>query len=305
MNPEHRLDDVTKAKLLLVALSFAWGLNWPSIRIGLEELTPWTFRLIGFTVSSLSLIAIVKLQGRSLAVPRGIAWLHIAVSSTLNVVAFGLFGTFAQLATATSRVVIVAYSFPVWASLLAWLILGEKLRTASTIGLVLCVAGLGILVYPVLSSPSASIGLLLALGSALVWAAGTIYLKIFRIPGELIVVTTWQVIFAAFALAICVLVFQGVPTFAPLAPATMMSILYNGLIGTGLAYLMWYKIIAHLPTATASLGVLAVPVVGVAASAIMLGERPTLPDIIGFALIFAAAACVILQPRDRKAAATP
>ena len=67
---------------------------------------------------------------------------------------------------------------------------------------------------------------------------------------------------------------------------------------------MWYKIIAHLPTATASLGVLAVPVVGVAASAIMLGERPTLPDIIGFALIFAAAACVILQPRDRKAAAT-
>ena len=126
MNPEHRLDDVTKAKLLLVALSFAWGLNWPSIRIGLEELTPWTFRLIGFTVSSLSLIAIVKLQGRSLAVPRGIAWLHIAVSSTLNVVAFGLFGTFAQLATTTSRVVIVAYSFPVWASLLAWLILGES-----------------------------------------------------------------------------------------------------------------------------------------------------------------------------------
>ena len=169
----------------------------------------------------------------------------------------------------------------------------------------LCIAGLGVLVYPVLSSPTASIGMLLALGSALVWAAGTIYLKIFRIPGDLIVVTTWQVIFAAFALAICVLLFQGVPTFAPLEPATMMSILYNGLIGTGLAYLMWYKVIAHLPTATASLGVLAVPVVGVTASAIMLGERPTLPDIIGFALIFAAAACVIVQPRDRKAAATP
>jgi drug/metabolite transporter (DMT)-like permease len=227
------------------------------------------------------------------------------VSSTLNVVAFSLLGAFAQLSTTTSRVVIVAYSFPVWASLLAWLILGEKLRTASTIGLVLCVAGLAILVYPVLSSPSASIGLLLALGSALGWAAGTIYLKIFRIPGDLIVVTTWQVIFAAFAAAICVLLFEGVPKFAPLAPSTILAILYNGLVGTGLAYLMWYKIITHLPTATASLGVLAVPVVGVAASAIMLGERPTLPDIIGFALIFAAAACVILQPRDRKAAATP
>jgi len=39
-----------------------------------------------------------------------------------------------------------------------------------------------------------------------------------------------------------------------------------------------------------------VPVIGVTASAVMLDERPTLPDIVGFALIFAAAACVLLQP---------
>jgi drug/metabolite transporter (DMT)-like permease len=37
-------------------------------------------------------------------------------------------------------------------------------------------------------------------------------------------------------------------------------------------------------------------VIGVTASTILLGERPTVPDIVGFVLIFAAAACVLLQP---------
>ena len=71
------------------------------------------------------------------------------------------------------------------------------------------------------------------------------------------------------------------------------------MVGTGLAYVMWFKIAAHLPAATASIGTLAVPVIGVISSAIMLGERPTVADWIGFTLIFAAAACVIFGPRGR------
>ena len=51
-----------------------------------------------------------------------------------------------------------------------------------------------------------------------------------------------------------------------------------------------------MPTITASLGSLLVPVVGIIAATVILGERPTVTDVIGFALIFAAAACVLLQP---------
>ena len=66
-----------------------------------------------------------------------------------------------------------------------------------------------------------------------------------------------------------------------------------------------FAIIERLPTATASLGSLATPVVGVAGSMLMLGERPTIADLVGFALIFAAAACVLLQPSGRAAAPAP
>jgi drug/metabolite transporter (DMT)-like permease len=75
--------------------------------------------------------------------------------------------------------------------------------------------------------------------------------------------------------------------------------LFIGLFGVGLAHFLWWAIVGKLPTITASIGSLLVPVVGVIASAAILGERPSTTDIIGFASIFAAAACVLLQPTTR------
>ena len=278
-----------------MALSFAWGLNWPAIKIGLEELTPWGYRLCGFTISTVFLIVLVKLQRLSLAVPRGPIRLHIMVSSALNIVAFGLFSTFAQLTASTSRVAVVTYSFPVWASLLGWLVLSERLDRNALIGLALCVAGLGVLVYPVLGT-EALIGLSLSLACAVTWAVATIYLKLIRLPSSL-VITTWQVIFAACAMAILYPIFQGWPTLEPVSLRSTAAVIFSGIVGTGLAYVMWFRIAEHLPAATASIGTLAVPVIGVVSSALILGERPTAADWVGFALIFAAAACVIVGPR--------
>ena len=80
---------------------------------------------------------------------------------------------------------------------------------------------------------------------------------------------------------------------------TILAVLFVGLFGVGLAHFLWWSIVGRLPTVTASLGSLLVPVIGVTASAIVLGERLTVPDIVGFAMIFAAAACVLLQPNVR------
>jgi drug/metabolite transporter (DMT)-like permease len=52
----------------------------------------------------------------------------------------------------------------------------------------------------------------------------------------------------------------------------------------------------------ASLGSLINPVVGVIGAVIILGDRPTVPDMIGFALIFSAAVCVMIPQRQKTAA---
>jgi drug/metabolite transporter (DMT)-like permease len=95
------------------------------------------------------------------------------------------------------------------------------------------------------------------------------------------------------------------PAPAAVSLKAVLAVLYNGLLGTGFAYILWFAIIERLPTATASLGSLSTPVVGIISSMLMLGERPTAEDMIGFALIFAAAACVLTQPTPRAAAQAP
>jgi len=59
---------------------------------------------------------------------------------------------------------------------------------------------------------------------------------------------------------------------------------------------MWFEIVRRVSAVTATLGILGIPVIGVLSSVLILGERPTNTDIIGFALIFAASACVLLTP---------
>jgi drug/metabolite transporter (DMT)-like permease len=301
MTPKSGLDEATTGKLLLVLLAFFWGLSWPALRIALDELTPWSTRFFGYCIGAATLAVLLKLQGRSFHIPfgrHGRNWGHLFVAGMLNVVAFGLFGTFAQLSTATTRVVIINYSMPIWSSLMAWLILRERMNAWSAAGLALCIAGIAVLVYPLVNtSLQEPTGLILAFLCALSWAAGTIYMKAIRIEGDLLAVTMWQIAVGALVFGICFLLVRGAPVFEALQWRTWAGVFWSGVLGTAFAYFIWYNIIGKVSTATASLGTLANPVVGVVGSVILLGERLTAADTVGFALIFAAAACVLLQPR--------
>jgi drug/metabolite transporter (DMT)-like permease len=302
MAAKSPMADATIAKLLLVALSFCWGLSWSAMRISLDEVSPWALRLIGYGIGAATLFLLLKAQGRSLAIPRGRDWLHIFIASLFLSVTFGVAGTFAQLMANTSRVIIVNYSMPIWASLMAYFVLHERINARSALGLVLCVAGLGVLIYPVAeTSLREPIGLLLALVCALGWGGGTVYMKWARIKGDLLAITFWQIIVGVAAFAIFYLVFEGLPKFEPLQWRTWGGLLYSGVLGTGIAYFIWFNIIGRLTTAMASLGSLINPVVGVIGAVIILGDRPTVPDIIGFALIFSAAACVMIPQRAKPA----
>jgi drug/metabolite transporter (DMT)-like permease len=295
--------EIARAKLLLVLLSLSWGLAWVAIRVGLEELSPWMIRFLGYSIGVATLVAMAWLQGRRLFVPRGRIWLHLVVASLLNIALFGILGAFAQLNTDTSRVVIVVYSMPVWSSLMAWFVLRERINARVALGLALCVGGLVVLVYPAAGSLAKSAtGLLLAFGCALSWAAGTVYMKWARMRGDLVAITAWQLAISAIVLGLCALMFQGVAVPGPVSLRTALAVAFLGVIGTGLAFFLWFTIVGRLSTAMASLGSLANPVVGIIGAVIILGERPSIPDIVGFALIFAAAACVLLPSREAASA---
>jgi drug/metabolite transporter (DMT)-like permease len=282
------------ARLLVLVLAFCWGFNWIATAFALREVPPWSLRFISTGIGAIALIVAVWLSGRTLKVSPG-TFRHIAVAGFCNVAVFNIFAAFAQLSGATSRTVIISYSMPIWSAVGAWLVLGDRLDRTRMLALALCVCGLTALLWPLFSAgvPRSA---LFALGCALGWTVATIYLKWADIGVDPLVNAAWQLAFGTIVIMFGMLAFDGYPRAWPIGMLTIVSIAFTGLMGTALGHFMWWTIVNKLPTTTAALGSLLVPVVGVGGSVILLAERPTPSDLVGFALIFAAAACVLLRP---------
>src|SRR5262249_44262765 len=138
-----------------------------------------------------------------------------------------------------------------------------------------------------------------SLGCALSWTFATVYVKWAKLTVEPLTNAAWQLLFGLVFITAGSFLFEGHPHLWPMTNETILAVLFVGLFGVGLAHFLWWSIVDRLPAVTASLGSLLVPVIGVTSSVIVLGERLTVPDIVGFAMIFAAAACVLLQPNVR------
>jgi len=289
------------ARLMLALLCVIWGATWPIMRIALYEIPPLSMRTVTAALGSLTLYLACRAQGRSLRVARPIDCVHLTVASLLNVVAFTVFGSFAQLSAATTRVTILAYTMPIWSVLFAWAILREWPDRLQAAALVLCAGGLAVLIYP-LTETRIPPGIWLALSTGVCWAAGTVYLKWAQIKADPMAIASWQVTIAFIVTAGFMLIFEGHLHFAHASPIALLCTASTGFLANGVAYGLWFAIVRRLPAMTASLGVLGSPAIGVVASIVILGERPTATDLIGFALIFAASACVLFARAPKEPA---
>jgi drug/metabolite transporter (DMT)-like permease len=289
------------ARVMLAVLGLIWGITWPVMKIALDEIPPLTMRGCAAVLGAATYYLMCVLMRRSLRVPSAKAWAHIAVASLLNIVAFSLFSAFAQMVATTSRVAILAYTMPIWSTLLAWPVLGERPNRVQATALALCAAGLVILIYP-LTANGIPLGIVFALAVGACWGAGTVYLKWARIEADQMGVGSWQMTIAAVILVACMLSFAGGPHFGGARLDGYLATAWTGIASSGIAYALWFTVVQRLPAVTASLGALASPVIGVIGSFFILGEVPTTTDMIGFALIFVASACVLLT---RQSAAAP
>src|SRR6185295_16575704 len=102
-------------------------------------------------------------------------------------------------------------------------------------------------------------------------------------------------VFAAFVVVVLCLPFaEGSLHLSQASALAVFAMIFSGLVGSGLAYFLWFGIIGRIPAMTASLGVLSAPVIGVVSTAILLGEIPTGADSIGYVLSVGASVCVLL-----------
>ncbi len=263
-----------------------WGLNWPAVKLALDGFSPWTFRVVGLGLGAVLLAAIAIATRRPLAVPAGHR-MALFIAAFLSVAGFNICAVFAQLAMPTSRAAILTFTMPMWAALFGALFAGERIDGLRALALGCGAAGLALLArpyWPALAAGTLPAGLVFVLGAAISWAAGTVYTKHRGLPGDPLALAAWQLGIGAAVAAAGALAFES-PRIDLASPVVKGALVYHVVLALALAYFLWFQLLDRVPSGTAALGTLLIPVFAVAGSAAILGEQPALTDFAGFGLI--------------------
>lgn len=277
-------DERRTGLLLLLATALIWGSNWPVMKFILSEWPPFTARSsAGLGGAALAFLA-ARASGERLGLPTGQAP-RLVLLALLNITSWMGLATASLLWLPASEAAIFAYTMPIWSSVLAWPVLGERPSLARTGGLLLGLVGVVVLIagQPLGASRSQLPGILCVLGAALLFALGTVLSK--RMPLRLppTAGVAWQVLVGTMPLLVAGLLFEHADP-ARLTPLGWAALGYNGVFALCLAYVAWFGALRRLPASTAAVGTLLVPVLGVFSSALLLGEPLGLRQLAALAL---------------------
>jgi drug/metabolite transporter (DMT)-like permease len=269
---------------LLAVTSIGWGLNFPIMKQLLSEWPPLSSRGLSGIVGAGALALFALLQRQSLAVPRKMR-LRLVLVSLLTISSWVAFMGLALVWLDAREAAVLAISVPVWVALLAWPILGERLSPVRAIALLVALGGIFILIGG--NSIDAGIGklpgLLMALVGAICVGLGTVLTKHFPLEMAPLPLAAWQIGIGCLPVAIVGLAIEQ-PALAALSAVGWASMIYLTLIQFCLCYVCWFAALARLPAATASIGTLLVPVVGVLSAAAILHEPFGLREVIALAV---------------------
>jgi drug/metabolite transporter (DMT)-like permease len=286
--------------ILLALLTLGWGFNWPLMKMTLAELPVWTFRGLCVASGAIGLFAIARMGGQPIRVPRR-QWRRLMVISACNVTLWNLFIGYGLQMLPAGRSAILAYSMPVWAVLLSVFILHEKLTRRRLLGLVLGMAGMGLLLGGEMSVMRVSpLGSMLVLGAAIGWALGTVLMRRYPIALGTTALTAWQLLIGGLPLMVGALVLDW-GSWQPLGVRATVGLVYNMTFVFIFCYWAWFKIATTAPPGVSSLSTLMIPITGVFSGIWLLGESPQWQEYAALGLVIAALATVLIPPRRAAA----
>lgn len=281
--------------LCLAVTAIGWGLNWPIIKLLLREWPPLFARGTAGVLAALGLATFAAIRREHLSVPLR-AFGPLSAAAFVNVFAWMGFSTLAMLWLSVTEAALLVYTMPIWATLLAWPMLGLRPTLRSITALVLGLSGVGVL----LAGPGLALGaeklpgVVLALGAAVLFAFGTVAPRS-TIPLSPVALTAWQVGLGCLPMVPLGLLFEK-PALGALSPLGWASLAYMTAVPMGICYLGWFAATKRLPPATASTSMLLVPLVGVISAAPILGERLGAREGLALALTLGGVALAVRKP---------
>jgi drug/metabolite transporter (DMT)-like permease len=279
------------AYVAMAVLTLLWGSNWLTMKVALGHAHPAAYNIHRILVAIAVLFAVLLVLRRPLW-PE--SWRAVAVTGFFQTtISFGA-TTMALAEGGVGRTAVLVFTMPFWTILIAWPLLHERLRGTQWLAVGLALAGLTLIVEP-WDWRGALAPKLWAVLSGFGWAAGTIAIKYFQRERsfDTLNLMAWQ-------MAVGLLPLLLVPLVQPL-PATDWSAIYallllaTGAVSTALGFVLWVTVLRWVPAGTASLCMLAIPVIALLSSMLVFAERLTAAEWTGIACVGAGLVIISLR----------
>lgn len=270
----------------LLVTATGWGVAWVVFKIILSEWPPLFARGVAGLTAAGMLGAAALVVRQSLAVPSG-ARIRLGLAAFVNVFVWMGFTSLSLKWLTVTEGTLLTFTMPLWASLLAWPILGERPGWMGTAALAMGFSGIALLVAgPGLALDLTQLpGILLALTAAVLFALGSVMARN-PLPLPPLAAAAWQTGLGCLPMVMLSLVFER-HQIGPLSLKGTLSMAYMTLIPMATCYLSWFAALRRLPASTAAMGMLLVPVIGTASAALVLGEPLGQRQVLSFALVIA------------------
>ena len=288
--------------LIFLALGFMWGSSYLFIKIGVETLTPFTLIALRLGIGLTVLATVVAVAREPL--PRSARMYgHLIVMSIVSVALPFFLITYAEQSTGSALAAIFGASVPLFVIVIAAVFLRDEPITVNRLaGLAIGFAGVVILVSPSLGaamSGSNPLGEIALIGASFSYAAGGVYAR--RNVHELrpMIASVFQVGFAFIITGALALLLER-PFETDVRADTVISVLWLGILGSGLAYLAFFRLLGRWGATRTSLVAYLLPVVGIVLGVLVLSEQMDARILLGTALVIGGVALVNSRYGQRR-----
>jgi drug/metabolite transporter (DMT)-like permease len=280
--------------LIFLALGFFWGSSYLFIKIGVDHgLEPFTLIMFRLAIGLVLLASVVAWFHEPL--PRDARMYgHLFVMGVVNIaIPFSLI-TFAEKAVDSSLAAVINGAVPLFVIVIAAIFLrGEQITINRLVGLVVGFVGVAVLVgLDITDLGSAdAVGELALLGATISYAIGAVYARAHIHGLRPMIPALFQVFFGLFVVSVLAVLTEHPFASVP-APEALFAIVWLGLLGSGLAYLCFFRILQRWGATRTSLVAYLLPIFGIALGALVLKEPIAPSTLLGTVLVIVGIALV-------------
>jgi drug/metabolite transporter (DMT)-like permease len=291
-----------KARLVWLVLCGIWGSTWLFIKLGLEDLPPLTFASIRFVIACTILYAWIRI--RHLRLPKTRAdWILLAITGVLS---FGLnYGLvfWGEQYISSGLAALLQATLPAFGLVFAHIHLpSERLSWARIGGVILGVCGVAVVFSNQLavSGRRALAGCVALMLSALFAAYANVLVKARGTKMDPAILAAGQMFFGLLLLLTAGIALEGNPLNIRWTPIALVSLLYLAIVGSVIAFLLYYWLLLNMDVTKSMLIALVTPVVAVILGMIVLDEEIGWRTLIGGAMIMIGISFIVVRRAKKK-----